>query len=396
MITRASTASASVLERGGSEVPGAPGPAFHRPSQPARHPQPDRQPQPARPPAPRGPISERLLQEVLQPVHTLVGLPSLPAVDDPLSDEDLNLALYLCYELHYLGLPGVDEGWEWEPSLLGWRQQMERSFLDALFQLVDPPGRCDDVSTALAVALARGSGPSLSGYLATRGSLGEFRELAVHRSAYQLKEADPHTWALPRLTGRGKAALVTIQLDEYGLGDQSEMHSTLFAGTMSALGLDPAYGTYLDNIPGVTLATVNLVSFLGLHRRWRGALVGHLAIFEMASVGPNTAYGDGLRRLGLGSEATRFYDVHVMADAVHQVVAVEDLAEGLVQADPAMAGDIAFGARAIMATEERFSRHILEAWAAGRSSLCRPLCPGPALPDAVPDAPPANVAGRET
>src|SRR3712207_8445227 len=38
------------------------------------------------------------------------------------------------------------------------------------------------------------------------------------RSIYTLKEADPHSWAIPRLTGRAKAALVEIQSDEYGEG----------------------------------------------------------------------------------------------------------------------------------------------------------------------------------
>ena len=46
------------------------------------------------------------------------------------------------------------------------------------------------------------------------------------------------------------------------------MHATLFADTMREIGLDDRYGTYLNAIPGVTLSTVNLVSLLGLHRRW--------------------------------------------------------------------------------------------------------------------------------
>jgi hypothetical protein len=42
-----------------------------------------------------------------------------------LSDDDLHLALYLCYELHYRGLAGVDVGWEWDPALLSFRAQLE-------------------------------------------------------------------------------------------------------------------------------------------------------------------------------------------------------------------------------------------------------------------------------
>ena len=116
------------------------------------------------------------------------------------------------------------------------------------------------------------------------------RERAKHRSAYQLKEADPHTWAIPRISGQAKATMVEIQVDEYGNGNGSRMHSALFAETMTALGLDPRPNRYLNELPGFTLATVNLISFLALHRRLRGALVGHLALFEMTSVGPMGRY----------------------------------------------------------------------------------------------------------
>ena len=89
---------------------------------------------------------------------------------------------------------------------------------------------------------------------------------------------------------------------------------------MRALGLDDAYGAYIEGLPGITLATVNLMSFCGLHRRLRGAIIGHLAVFEMTSSMPNRRYGDGLRRLGFGPEATYFYDEHVEADAVHESI----------------------------------------------------------------------------
>ncbi|MDA8044068.1 MAG: hypothetical protein M0Z30_02345 [Actinomycetota bacterium] len=51
------------------------------------------------------------------------------AIPDEIDDEDLHLALYCCYELHYQGLPSVDADWEWEPSLLGVRRRLEDRFL---------------------------------------------------------------------------------------------------------------------------------------------------------------------------------------------------------------------------------------------------------------------------
>jgi hypothetical protein len=318
-------------------------------------------------PAGRGPLTQWLLGHLAAPPHD-VGAPP-PVDDDPLSGDDLHLALYLCYELHYRGLDGVDEAWEWQPSLLAARATFERAFEEALLAEVGPPRPVDDIGNELRRVLAEAGGPSLSSWLLERESLELLREFSVHRSAYQLKEADPHSWALPRLGGRAKAALVEIQADEYGGGVEAEMHATLFADVMTALGLDPGYGAYLDRLPGTTLATVNLISLFGLHRRWRGALIGHLAVFEMTSVVPMSRYAELCRRLGLPEEARRFYDVHVVADVVHQVVASRDLAAGFAAAEPERAGDVAFGARALMAVEGRFARALLAAWEAGRTSL---------------------------
>jgi hypothetical protein len=208
--------------------------------------------------------------------------------------------------------------------------------------------------------------------VAERASLEQVRELAVHRSAYQLKEADPHTWAIPRLNGEAKAAMVTIQADEYGNGVAELSHGALFARTMSTLGLDPA-ASYLDLIPGVTLATTNLISLFGLHRRWRGALVGHLALFEMTSVGPMGRYAAALDRLGVDADGRRFYEVHVEADQWHQHLAADAMVAGLLRLEPGLAADVLFGAAALDAVERRFTRHLLGRWTAGLSSLRSPL-----------------------
>jgi hypothetical protein len=92
----------------------------------------------------------------------------------------------------------------------------------------------------------------------------------------------------------------------------------------------------------------------------------------MTSSIPNRRYGNALRRLGYGVEATRFYDEHVEADAVHESIAAWDLAGGLARIEPDLAGDILFGARALLALEARWAHHLLESWQNGKSSLLRP------------------------
>lgn len=296
--------------------------------------------------------------------------PPLDSID-VLADDDAQLALACCYELHYRSFAGVDDGWEWAPDLLAFRARLERAFVQRLEAEIGPPGRISPkaVLPALVELATRDVGPSLSRFVETRGTLQHVREFFVHRSAYQLKEADPHTWMIPRLSQRAKAAAVTIQYDEYGAGSAGEMHAELFATTMKAVGLDSTYGAYLEVLPATTLATGNLVSMFGLHRKWRAACVGHLALFEMTSVHPMGRYSNALARLGVGAAARRFYDVHVAADAWHEKVAQEELVAGLLESEPSAGGMILFGARALAEVERRLTNALLEAWCQSRSSL---------------------------
>jgi hypothetical protein len=328
-------------------------------------------------PPPRGPLSEQLFEALQGRPDEGLGEP--PAIEsaDPIADEDLQLALYVAYELHYTAIDGVDEGWEWAPSLLSFRAALERPFEAAVAELVAPAeaAELESVGAALQAIVAEDPGPPLSRYMETQGTREQMLEHVVHRSAYQLKEADPHSWAIPRLSPGPKSALLEVQFDEYGSGSSERMHSVLFAQTMEALGLDRTYGHYIDRWPGVTLAAVNLVTGLGLHRRRRGALVGHLAAFEMTSSIPNRRYGNGLRRLGFGPEATHFYDEHVEADAVHENIAAWDLAGGLAADEPEVAADILFGARALLQVEARWAGHLMDSWERGETSLLAPVAP---------------------
>src|SRR3954447_9024686 len=324
-------------------------------------------------PQPRGPLSEHVLHALAQAPHELAPAP--PATGNVLQgDDDFHLTLYCLYELHYRGFEDVDDRWEWEPSLLRVRQKLESCFEEALrAEIRAETTSPEDLPDHLKQLLESADGPSLSRYLEMRATLEQFKEVLVHKSAYQLKEADPHSFAIPRLSGRAKVAMVEIQFDEYGSGKAERQHARLFANTMDALGLDSRYGAYLDAIPGCTLAAVNLMSMCALQRRLKAAIVGHLAVLEMDSTQPNRRYGNGLRRLGFGDHATDFFDEHVEADAVHEALAAHDLAAALAQDDPSLTAGIAFGAKAMMLLDEEQARYISERCEAGESSLRQPL-----------------------
>jgi len=323
-------------------------------------------------PGPRGPISTAVL-DALRGAPVAADLTGA----DPYGD-DVQLALHCCYELHYRGFDGVDDDLEWDPALLALRGDLERLFLGALRADVEAG---TDVAAEVDALLVEPVGPDVVGvshHLRRAGELWQLREYVVHRSIYHLKEADPQAWVIPRLPGPAKAALVTVEHDEYGAGDPDRMHARLFADMMRELGIDDTYGRHVDAVPAETLAEVNLMSMCGLRRSLRGALVGQFAAVELTSSPGSQRLVRAMQRLGAGPAAIRFYDEHVEADAVHEQIIRRGVLGPLLAAEPDLAADVVFGIRAYLYLGDRLGDRLLDAWSRGASSLRRPLDPLPA------------------
>jgi Iron-containing redox enzyme len=316
-------------------------------------------------PESRGPLSKAIIAALRTgSPGPLAGIGPVQA--DPFG-EDLQLGLYVCYELHYRGFDGVDTGWEWEPELLRPRRLLERRFLSAM-RTATSGG--DDVDSALdRVVLETSDTGGVSGHLRDEGEWWQLREFVAHRSLYHLKEADPHAWVIPRLHGRAKASLVAVEFDEFGGGRAERMHSRLFAELMTGVGLDSGYGRYLDVAPAVTLATVNMMSLFGLHRALRGALVGHFAAAEISTPPSAQRMVEALDRMGAGPGCGDFFTEHIEADAVHEQVLRHDVVGDLIAHEPGLAPDVVLGIQATELLEGRLGGHLLAAWSAGRSSL---------------------------
>ncbi len=324
----------------------------------------------------RGPISDAVLRrfagdaEVDHRTHAEIALAS---TTDIIRDEDIQLALFLLYASAYGSLPGLDAALEWDPDLIATRRLLETRFERALREVVPAPAMpaptVDAVGRALFALADADTGPSLSRYVAKKATSAQLTEFFMQRSIYTLREADPHSWAIPRLHGRAKAALVEIQADEYGGGRPDRVHQTIFARAMRGVGLDDTYGAYIDEVAAVTFASHNTMSLFGLNRRLLGAIVGHLAAFEMTSSIPNRLYADGLRRLGMPDDVVDYFDEHVEADAVHEQIAARDLAGALAEDQPELLPDIMFGAAACLTVDGWMAGHMLEAFTRGESSL---------------------------
>ncbi|KJQ56119.1 iron-containing redox enzyme family protein [Microbacterium sp. SA39] len=329
--------------------------------------------------AARGPLSDAVLRGLTgaggDPDHSALAMTAVSETADIARDDDIQLALFLLYCSAYGSLPDLDPGLEWDPHLITTRRILEDAFERALRESVPmpelPDPTVDAVGRSLFALAAADTGPSLSRYFAKKATREQVEEMLIQRSVYTLREADPHSWAIPRLTGRPKAALVEIQSDEYGGGRPHRVHATLFANAMRAAGLDATYGAYVDDVPAITLASFNMMSMFGLNRRLLGAIVGHLAAFEMTSSIPCKLYADGLRRLEFDQDVVEYFDEHIEADAVHEQIAARDLAGGLAEDRPDLLADIMFGAAACLTIDGWSGAHMLDAWAAGESSLRR-------------------------
>nr|WP_307487281.1 iron-containing redox enzyme family protein [Microbacterium trichothecenolyticum] len=305
--------------------------------------------------------------------HTVLADAAVTASADIERDDDLQLALFVLYASAYGAFPALRPDLEWDPTLIATRRVIETAFEASLRRSVAvpelPAPTADAVARALFALTGAEGGPSLSRHLARKATLEQAHEFLVHRTVYTLREADPHSWAIPRLTGRPKAALVEIQSDEYGGGRPDRVHAALFARAVRGAGLSDTYGAYVDDVPVVTLASHNAMSMFGLNRRLIGAIVGHLAAFEMTSSIPNRLYAEGLRRLGFGDDVCEYFDEHVEADAVHEQIAARDLAGALAEDHPDLLPDIVFGAAVCLEVDDRVGRHMLDAWARRVSSL---------------------------
>lgn len=287
-------------------------------------------------PTPRGPLSEEVFGALVGAPRPLPYAGRLPV---PVS-EDFQVTLWVLQEMTYRAVAGVDPRWEDEGSVVALRHTLERAQETELrANLFCPPTAAQDVPEAISRLVASNEGPSLPNWIQTHGHLAHERELVTHRAAGQLKAPDPHSFAIPRLeAGRAKSGLLKMQLEKYGNGEARQSQAERFAEMVRTLEVRPD----IDCLPAVTLRTNTVLNTFAASRRLRGACLGHLAASELTSPEP--------------------------ASVPRQDLASEILA-GFVEQYPREADELLFGAAALMSVEGDFSRHLIERWERGESSL---------------------------
>lgn len=289
---------------------------------------------------------------------------------------DVQLTLFVCYELHYRGFAGVDPEWEWNPGLLHLRARLENAFLTGIRRDVgDLDSNAGDEMERLSAAADGDNGPTR--HLRSHGSWHQLREYLVHRSLDHLSGPDPHAWAslrlrTPRLTGRSATA-VAVESHDFGTRCGGHLYQQMFTDLMVAARLEPGYLAYIDVVPAEALAVVNLMSLFGLHRSYRGAAVGHFTANAITSGTDSRRLFEALERMNAPGPCRWFYRQQAEADAARERVVRADVIGDLLGREPDLEPDVVFGMRAFSVVEDRLSAHLMRCWSVGDSSLRRPL-----------------------
>ncbi len=310
-----------------------------------------------------GPLSDRVCSTLSRDAgraapRALGDLGDLGDQHRSVFDHDAQLALYILNELHYSGWAGVDDGWEWTPKVAQWREHLASWFERTVRAEVDSNLADPAIEVTRLLGL---DGPSVSRHLAAEGTIDQLVESMILRTPYHGKEADPHTFVIPRLSGSVKRTLCDIQAGEYGVG-HARSHAELFADALTDLGIDPTPNAHIDLCTGPSLATSNLVSLGALRRRLRGVVLGQLSLFEMDSVVPNGRMVRCAERLGCSARVRWFFQVHVLADAEHEVQAQQAFLVDYPQQEPAQVDNLLLGMRAQSLIDHRLAADLMDEW----------------------------------
>ncbi len=316
-------------------------------------------------PEPCGPVSRCVVDTLLR---RRAGSAAAHGDGPVLDDRDVQLALWVLYELSYRGFPEVDPRCEWDLDVVALRtvleDRLERELRAATRQRVADEVREGGDVGDLVLRMADTDGPRLSTYLRREATMEQLLDFLRERSVQQLKESDPQAFLVPRLEGAAKVAMMELQYDEFGAGRPEALHQELYARTLSAVGLDSGYGAYINDVSAISLASANVMSLFGLNRRLVAAGVGHFAAFEASSSVPSRRVAAALDRLGL-SAAAPYFDEHVEADAVHEQIAARDVCGAVVAQDPSLLPEVVFGAACALHLDELFAEGLLTRWGAG-------------------------------
>jgi len=190
----------------------------------------------------------------------------------------------------------------------------------------------------------RASGPGqhdpLFPFLAADATMAQMRWFIEQEAAGEAGFDDLLAMTLVRMPKRAKLELARNFWDELGRGDARAMHGPMLERLVTALDLHPTPATTL----WPSLALNNTMIAMACSRDYAFHAIGALGVIELTAPDRSAAVAAGLRRLDVGPEARRYFDLHATLDVRHSAAWNREVIWSLVDEDPRTARCMAEGA----------------------------------------------------
>lgn len=196
-----------------------------------------------------------------------------------------------------------------------------RSGADLLGYLNAWPAECEKTESSLLRAVGSARSPELAARTFLAQMAGDF-----------LSEASAMARNVLGNYGPALSNLFRIFNDEYGKGNHSRKHSTLYEDTLKSVGMFDNVHAYWQFYLPSSLALINYFHYVSRDHSRFLRYVGALVCTEVALVSFCRRTSQVLRSTFGSSVDTRYFDVHECVDKYHSTVAINDIVAPLLDA----------------------------------------------------------------
>lgn len=184
-----------------------------------------------------------------------------------------------------------------------------------------------------------GQGDRLFPWLAAHAVAAQMRWFLEQEMAGEAGFDDLVALTQIRLPTRAKLEMARNYWDEMGQGHGGGMHGPLLEALAKELAIEPG-----GDVVWESLALANLMVALACNRCYAYQSIGALGAIELTAPGRSAQVNAGLKRLGVGGEARRYFALHATLDVKHSQAWNREVIASLVAGDPGAASAIAEGA----------------------------------------------------
>ena len=184
-----------------------------------------------------------------------------------------------------------------------------------------------------------GQGDPLFDWLAERASIADMTWFLTQEAAGEAGFDDLVAMTQVKLPIAAKLEMARNYWDEMGRGSAGGMHGPMLDALTRELGI-PNGGC----VVGESLALGNLMTAMAATRSLAFQSVGALGVIELTAPGRARRVNAGLKRLGVGGAARRYFALHATLDVKHSAAWNREVLHTLVMENPATATAIAEGA----------------------------------------------------